>query len=181
MIKVSELTGDYMLDSSASRISFVVPTVLVAKVRGQFDEFEAAARLDGDDPSKSSVLLTIQANSIQTRNERRDDHLRRAFLHAPEHPVITFCSTKVEQKDETHFDVTGDLTIRGVTRPVAVPLELTGADDRPDRPVRIRFAGRATIIRRDWGVKWNAVGEAGGFLVGESVTLELDLAATRRT
>lgn len=173
MTKLSELTGDYLLDSADSRIGFVVPMVLVSKVRGQFDDFEGTARLDGDDPSKSSVQVMIQAKSIQTHNQRRDDHLRKSYLETADHPSVTFTSTKVEQTDETHFDVTGDLTIHGDTLPVTVAFKLMSADE-----LRVRFEGRVTINRRDWGVRWI---EAGGFFVGAGVTLELAVAAVRST
>lgn len=169
MTKLSELTADYLLDSAATRIGFVVPTLLVSKVRGQFDDFEGTARLDGDDPSRSSVQVTVQTKSIQTRNKGRDNHLRKSYLETADHPVMTFTSTKVEQTDETHFDVTGDLTIHGVTKPVTVAFELMSADE-------LRFEGKATINRKDWGVSWF---EAGGFFVGAAVTLELDVAAVR--
>ncbi|WP_020388499.1 YceI family protein [Kribbella catacumbae] len=169
MTKLSELTGDYRLDSAGSRIGFVVPTVLVSKVRGQFDDFDGTARLDGDDPSRSSVKITIQAKSIQTRNTRRDNHLRKSYLETADHPAMTFTSTKVEQTDETHFAVTGDLTIHGDTLPVTVTFELMSADE-------LRFEGKATINRKDWGVSWF---EAGGFFVGAEVTLELEVAAVR--
>lgn len=179
--KLSELTGDYVLDTAHPRIGFVVRQAMVTKVRGQFDEFEGKAHLDGDDPSKSSAQLTIQTKSIQTRIQRRNDHLRRAFLDTDNHPTITFTSTKVEQVDGTNFKVTGDLTIRGVTKPVTVDFELTGAESDPWGDFRVGFEGKVTINRKDWGVSWNAALEGGGVLVGEKVTLELDVAAVRQS
>jgi polyisoprenoid-binding protein YceI len=179
--KLSELTGDYVLDTARTRIGFVVRQAMVTKVHGQFDEFQGSAHLDGDDPSKSSAQLRIHSKSIQTRNERRDDHLRSAFLDIQNHPAITFTSTGVEQASETNFKVTGDLTIRGVTKPVTVNLELTGAENNPSGNFRVGFEGNATINRKDWGVRWNAVLEGGGALVSEKVTLEFDVAAIRQT
>lgn len=178
--KLSELTGDYVLDTARMRIGFAVPLVMVSKVRGQFGELEGSAHLDGDDPSKSSARLTIQAASIQTRNQRRDDHLRSRFLDTGSHPAITFTSTKVEQAGEASFTVTGDLTIRGVTKPVTVNFELAGAGNDPSGSFRARFEGKTTINRKDWGVRWNTALEGGGVLVGEKVTLEFDVAAVRR-
>ena len=173
-IKLGELTGDYRLDTAGSRIGFVVPTAFVAKVRGQFEDCDGTAELDGDDPSNSSVQVTIRTKSIQTNNDRRDDHLRRAFLHVTDHPTITFTSTKVEQQGEAKYEVTGDLTMHGLTKPVTVAFALSRAEGS------IRFAGRLTISRREWGVRWTAAGEAGGFMVGDRVTMELDVAAVRQ-
>jgi polyisoprenoid-binding protein YceI len=154
---------------------------MLTKVRGQFDEFEGSAHLAGDDPSKSSAQLTIQARSIQTRNHRRDDHLCSSFLDTDDHPAITFTSTKVEQVDETNFTVTGDLTIRGVTKPVTRGLPADQCRERPVGQLPAGFGGKVTINRNDWGVSWNAVLEGGGVLVSEKVTLEFDVAAIRQS
>jgi polyisoprenoid-binding protein YceI len=175
--KLSELTGDYILDTARTRIGFVARAI--TKVRGQFDEFEGAAHLDGGDPSTSSAQLTIQAKSIQTRNRRRDDHLRDRFLDSGDHPAITFTSAKVEQVGQTSFKVTGDLAIRGVTKPVTVGFKLTGTENDPEGNLRVGFEGQVTINRKDWGVGWNAALEGGGVLVSNKVTLELDIAAVR--
>lgn len=180
--KLSKLTGDYALDTAHTRIGFVARHAMVTKVHGQFDEFEGSAHLDGDDPSKSSAQLTIQAKSIQTSNQQRDDRLRsNDFLDMDNHPTITFTSTKVEQVDETNYMVTGDLTIRGVTKPVTVDFELVGAENDPWGSFRVGFEGKVTINRKDWGVSWNAALESGGVLVSEKVTLEFDVAAIRQS
>src|SRR5215467_15229906 len=120
MTKLSELTGDYILDTAYTRIGFVARHTIATKVRGQFGEFEGSAHLDGDDPPKSSAQLTIQAKSIQTRTRQRDEALRSKYLDTGNHPAITFTSTKVEQAGDINFTVTGDLTIRSVTKPVTV-------------------------------------------------------------
>ncbi|WP_238448233.1 YceI family protein [Micromonospora sp. 4G55] len=124
---LNELTGDYVLDTTRTRIGFVARHAMGTKVRGQFEEFEGGAHLDGDNPSQSSARLTIQAKSIQTRNRQRDEQLRNTFLGVGEHPALTFASTKVQQSGTTSFKVTGGLTIRGVTKSVTVDFELTGA------------------------------------------------------
>ncbi|CAM5703994.1 YceI family protein [Streptomyces aurantiogriseus] len=174
--QLGELTGDYVLDTAHTRIGFAARAAMITKVRGQFDEFEGSAHLDGDAPSKSTARLTIRTKSVQTRNPKRDDHLRgNDFLDTDGHPAITFTSTRVEQVDETCFKVTGDLTVRGVTRPVTVDFELTGAGNDPRGTVRVGFAGKATINRKDWGVS------GGGGLVGEKVTLQFDIAAIRQS
>ena len=174
---ISELTGDFVVDTAHTRIGFVARHPMATKVSGQFDRFDGRAHLDGDAPSRSSAQLTIQAESIQTRNPQRDNHLRRHFLDVGGHPTITFTSTKVEQVAQASYRLTGDLTIRGVSKSVTVPLELTLAESDP-RNTRVALAGEVTIHRKDWGVSWNAVMD---LLVSDQVTLELDVAAVRRS
>jgi polyisoprenoid-binding protein YceI len=174
--KLSELTGDYVLDPTRTRIGFVVRQVMVMKVRGWYDEFEGYAQLDGDDPSKSSVQLMIQAKSINTGNPRRDKHLSSAFLNTAGHPAISFTSTKVEQVSQANFRITGELSIRSTTKAVVVDFELITAGES-----RVGFEGRATISRKDFGVSWNAVLEGGGAFVGDEVTLEFGVTAIRRS
>ncbi|NGO06736.1 YceI family protein [Streptomyces sp. HC44] len=172
---LGELTGDYTLDSARTRIGFVSRAAMVTKVRGQFDDFEGSARLDGDDPSKSVARLMIRVRSIQTRNQKRDDHLCGGdFLDMDNHPVISFTSTRVEQVDGTNFKVTGDLTVRGMTKPVTVDFRLTGAENDPRGGLRLGFKGKGTLNRKDWGVSW------GGALVSEKVTLDFDIAVLRQ-
>ncbi|MFD9903235.1 YceI family protein [Streptomyces sp. NPDC059063] len=172
-----ELAGDYVLDTAHTRIGFVARHTMGTKVRGQFDAFEGSAHLDGDRPSQSGAQLTIRATSIQTHHQQRDDQLRATFLHTDDHPYITFTSTRVEPSDETHFKVTGDLTLHGVTHPITVDVELTGAEHDPRGFFRVDLKGTATINRKDWGVNWNA---ATAVLVSPKVTLEFDIAAIRR-
>jgi polyisoprenoid-binding protein YceI len=174
------LTGTYSLDPVHSRIGFVARHAMVTKVRGSFNEFDGTGFFDAEEPAKSNVQLTIKAASIDTRNADRDAHLRsNDFLAMDEHPEITFTSTDVERADEEHFRVTGDLTIRGVTRPVTVDFEYTGAAVDPFGNERVGFEGQATINRKDWGVNWNALLDGGGVLVSEKVTLEFEVSAIK--
>ncbi len=169
----SMLTGDYVLDTAHTRIGFVARHTMATKVRGHFEKYEGAVHLDGDDPTRSNVALTIQAESIQTRNKQRDGQLRGNFLDDRNHPVITFTSTKVEQAGESTYEVSGDLTIRGVTKPLTMTFELIAAENEAWGRYRVCFAGGVTINRMDWGVNWNA---ATGLLVKEKVILEFDVA-----
>jgi polyisoprenoid-binding protein YceI len=167
--ELESLTGDYVIDAGHTWISFVARHTMASGVRGQFDEFAGSARLDGGDPSKSRVALTIQASSIQTGNPRRDAQLRAKFLAVDKYPTITFTSREVRQAGRTSFQVTGDLTIRGVTAPVAVDFELTEAENDRRGNLQVRLVGSAAINRKAWGVRWNA---AMG-LVSRTVMLEL--------
>src|SRR3954451_12621388 len=126
------LTGTYTLDPTHTRIGFVARHAMVTKVRGSFNEFQGTAVVDGDNPANSSVRVTIDAASIDTRNAQRDGHLRsNDFLAMDEYPQITFVSTDVEQVGETTFEVSGDLTIKGVTNRITVPFEFEGASQDP--------------------------------------------------
>ena len=126
------LTGDYTLDLAHTRIGFSARHAMVTKVRGQFNEFNGSVSLDAENPANSKVEITIKAASIDTRNADRDAHLRsNDFLAMEEFPEITFRSTHVAQTSDSNYDVTGDLTIRGVSRPVTVNFEFNGGTQDP--------------------------------------------------
>jgi polyisoprenoid-binding protein YceI len=152
---------------------------MVTKVRGGFDSLEGSLHLDVEDPAESSATATIEAASINTHNTQRDTHLRTGdFLDAPNHPQITYRSTHVERSKHGYL-VTGDLTIRGTTKPVTIDFHYAGAVTDPGGDFRVGFEGSTTINRRDWGVAWNAPIEAGGVLVSEKVVLDIQVSAVR--
>ena len=173
-------TGTDAIDPSHSSVGFVARHAMVTKVRGSFNEFEGSGYFDTDKPSNSKLELDIEAASIDTRNADRDGHLRsNDFFDMENYPRIRFVSTSVEQIDEENFRVTGDLTIKGVARAVAVDFEFTGAAVDPFGNNRIGFEGQTTVNRKDWGINWNTALEAGGVLVSEKVTLEFEVSAIR--
>ena len=175
-----ELSGTWTMDSSHTRVGFVARHAMVTKVRGAFNEVEGTATVDGDDLTRSSATVTIKVASIDTRNAQRDEHLRsNDFLAIDEHPEITFVSTQVTPTGPASLDVTGDLTVRGVTRPVTVPFEFEGAATDPFGNLRAGFEGSVSINRKDYGVSWNAALEAGGVLVSDKVTLEFEVSAIK--
>ena len=177
---LSELTGTYALDASHTRIGFVARHAMVTKVRGAFNEFEGTAVLDGDDPSRSTASVTIQAKSIDTRNAQRDEHLRsNDFFAMDEFPTLEFVSTAVRRTGDTEFEVDGDLTIKGTTRPVTIPFTYEGSAKDPFGNTRVGFEGSVVVNRKDWGIEWNAGLETGGVLVGEKVTLEFEVSAVK--
>jgi polyisoprenoid-binding protein YceI len=174
----STLTGRYSIDPSHSRVGFVARHAMVTKVRGSFNEFEGSGYFDAENPAASRLELTIQAASIDTRNADRDAHLRsNDFFDMENHPEIRFVSTAVEQLDADSYRVTGDLTIKGITKPVTVDFEYTGTAVDPYGNQRVGLEGSTTVNRKDWGVSWNAALDAGGVLVGEKVVLEFDVSA----
>jgi polyisoprenoid-binding protein YceI len=177
---LSQLSGTYTLDPAHTEIGFVARHAMVTKVRGSFKTFEGTGVVDASDPSRSTVSVSIDATSIDTRNEQRDGHLRsNDFLAMDEYPTITFTSTAVEQTGPTTVDLTGDLTIKGVTKSVTVPFEFQGAATDPFGNLRIGFEGSTVVNRKDWGITWNAPLEAGGVLVSDKVTLQFDVSAIK--
>jgi polyisoprenoid-binding protein YceI len=174
------ITGTYAIDPAHSRIGFVARHAMVTKVRGSFNEFEGAGYFDAEDPANSRVELTIKAASIDTRNADRDGHLRsNDFFDMASYPEIRFVSTEVAPAGEDAYRVSGDLTIKGVTKPVTVDFEYTGTAVDPFGNTRLGLEGKTTVNRKDWGVNWNAALEAGGVLVSEKVTLEFEVSAIR--
>jgi polyisoprenoid-binding protein YceI len=173
-------TGTYTIDATHSRVGFVARHAMVTKVRGSFNEFAGTGAFDADNPAATHLELTIQAASIDTRNGDRDAHLRsNDFFDMDSYTEIRFVSTAVEQTGDDEFQVTGDLTIKGVTKPVTIDFEYTGTAVDPYGNTRIGLDGKTIVNRKDWGVSWNAALEAGGVLVSEKVTLEFEVSAIR--
>jgi len=176
---IDDISGDYTLDVSHSRLGFVARHAMVTKVRGQFGAFEGTAHIDEKDPAASKVDLTIQVASIETGSADRDGHLKSAdFFDAEKYPTITFTSTKVE-RDGDDWEITGDLTIKDVTKAVTIEFEQTGSAVDPFGNTRVGFEGDVTVNRKDWGLTWNAALETGGVLVSEKIKLEFDVSAIR--
>jgi polyisoprenoid-binding protein YceI len=176
----TDLTGTYTLDPTHTRIGFVARHAMVTKVRGSFNEFEGTAVVDGEDPANSSVRVTIEAKSVDTRNAQRDEHLRtNDFLALEQYPQITFVSTGIRQVGDATFEVTGDLAIKDVTNRITIPFEFEGASQDPFGNQRIGFDGSVIINRKDYGLTWNAALETGGVLVSDKVVLEFEVSAIK--
>ena len=168
--------GIWQLDPVHTMVEFVARHLLT-KVRGRFHEFEGTITIDPQ-PERSSVNVTIKAASLDTKTGDRDQHLRSAdFLDVENHPSITFRSKAVELTGSQSGKVRGDLTIRGVTRPVTLDAEYLGWSVDPWGGKRAAFSASTTINREDFGAKWNMVLEAGGLLVSKDVRIELEVEA----
>ena len=177
----TDVTGTYAIDPTHSRVGFVARHAMVTKVRGSFNEFTGTGFFDPADPSKTNFSLTIEANSIDTRNADRDGHLRtNEFFDMENHPQFTFVSTSVEATGADSFAVTGDLTIKGITNPVTVDFTYEGAAKDPFGNERIGFEGSAVVHRKDFGITFNAPLETGGVLVSEKIHLEFEVSAIRQ-
>jgi len=178
--RVQDIAGTYTLDPSHSRIGFVARHAMIAKVRGAFNEVSGTATIDGANPSASSLEVTIQAGSIDTRDANRDGHLASPdFFDAATYPAISFVATGFEVTGDDTVEVTGDLTIKDVTKSVTVPFEFGGVATDPFGNHRVGFEGQVVVNRKDWGLTWNAALETGGVLVSDKVTLELEVSAVQ--
>ncbi|MCB1291187.1 YceI family protein [Mycolicibacterium sp.] len=177
---LADLTGSWTIDPTHSRVGFVARHAMVTKVRGAFNDFEGRAVVDGADLSGSRVNLFIQAASIDTRNEQRDEHLRsNDFFDMEQYPQITFASTSVTQTGPAALEITGELTVKGITRAVSVPFDFEGMAADPFGNQRAGFEGAVTINRRDYGITWNAALETGGVLVSDKIVLEFEISAIK--
>ena len=170
----------WTIDRTHSAVGFAVRHMVMAKVRGRFTKWDGTIHIDEAAPERSTVQVEIAADSIDTGMADRDAHLRSAdFFDVAAFPAITFESRRVERESEERFRVIGDLTIHGVTREVVLQAEDHGRGTDPWGGRRAGFSARTTIDRRDFGLKWNQLLEAGGVLVGEKVEIELEVQAVR--
>ncbi|MER5490422.1 YceI family protein [Streptomyces sp. NPDC002490] len=176
----TSLTGSYALDPAHTAIGFVARHAMVTNVKGAFDEVSGTLDLDGADPTRSRAVLDIQMASINTGNADRDGHLRSAdFFRIDEFPTMTFRSTRTEHVGGEEFQMIGDLSILGTTRPIALALEFNGAATDPFGNQRVGFEGKAELLRSEWGLTWNAALETGGVLVSDKIKLNFDVSAIR--
>ena len=176
---VDDISGDYTIDAGHSRIGFSARHAMVTTVRGAFKQFEGTATIDTANPAASKVSLTIDPASIDTGVADRDGHLKSGdFFDVESFPAITFVATSVEREDD-EWAITGDLTIKDVTKPITVVFEEAGSARDPFGNLRVGFEGSAVLNRKDWGLTWNAALETGGVLVSEKIKLEFDVSAIK--
>ncbi|MFE9095430.1 YceI family protein [Streptomyces sp. NPDC007264] len=178
---LAALSGDYTVDPAHTTIGFVARHAMVTNVKGSFQTFEGTLHLDGSDPSKSTASIDVTMDSIDTGNSDRDGHLKSAdFFKTDEFPAMTFRSTKAEALGGDDYRITGDLSILGVTKPLAIDLEFNGAAKDPFGNERVGFEGKAEILRSEWGLTWNAALETGGVLVSDKIKLVFDISAIKK-
>jgi polyisoprenoid-binding protein YceI len=167
-------------DLTHSSVNFHVRHLMVSKVHGRFTTWGGTLLLDDDDITRSSVEVTIETASVDTKEEKRDAHLRSAdFLDVEKFPTLTFKSTRIERKNDDELLVTGDLTIAGVTRSAQLAVELGGQVKDPWGGTRAGFSAKTTIHRKDYGLTWNSVLEAGGVVVGDKIEISLEIEAIK--
>ena len=166
----------WFADPAHTDVSFSAKHMMIATVKGRFTNVEASLELDEADFTNSTVEAKIDAASLYTGVDYRDNHLRSAdFILAEQYPHITFQSTRIERTSEDQYNVYGDLTIRGVAKPVVLDATFEGRGLAHDSKEHIGFSARATVNRKDWGLNWNVALETGGVLVGEQVKIAIDL------
>lgn len=171
------MSQTFKIDPAHSSAQFVVKHMMITNVRGAFSNLQGSVDWDAADPGQSKVEVRIDAKTIQTHEPDRDKHLRSAdFLDVEKFPVINFKSTSVKPAGEGELNITGDLNIHGVTKPVVLKVNGPTAETKdPWGNVRIGASGTTKIKRSDFGLTWNAALETGGFLVGDEVKIELEI------
>lgn len=170
----------YSVDKAHSNIGFRIRH-FVTRVRGHFDEFTGTIVRDDANPGNSAVVFEIQTASIDTGQEKRDNHLRSAdFFDAAKYPVIKFVGNRIERLSESSYRVTGNLTMHGFTKAVTLPVEFAGEMNDPFGGVRAGFSTSITLNRKEFGVSWNRVLDNGGAMLGDEVEVEIDLEAVRK-
>jgi polyisoprenoid-binding protein YceI len=169
-------TNKWNIDAAHTSINFSIRHMVVSKVRGRFAKFSGAVNLDDKDLTKSVVEATIEASSIDTGAAQRDAHLQSPdFFDAEKYPQLRFRSTRIEKLRDDRYRVIGDLTIRDVTREISLDVEYGGRAKDPWGNERAGFLAKGSLDRKDFGLGWNQVLEAGGVLVGDRVEIELDV------
>ncbi|WP_208094703.1 YceI family protein [Brevibacterium limosum] len=175
MTETPGITGHWDIDPSHSRLGFSTRHAMVSRVRGAFNDVSGSADI-ADDLADSTAEVIIQTASVDTRSEGRDEHLRSAdFFDVETYPEIRFGSSAIDEVGEGSYIVTGELSIRDMTKTVSVPLELIGVETDPFGNLRAGLEGSRRIDRKDWGVTWNTTLDSGGVLVSDKITLEFEL------
>ena len=180
MTGIANIKGSYVLDPSHSQVGFVARHAMVSKVRGTFNGVVGTAVIDGENPSASSLEVTIDAATVDTRSEGRDAHLSSPdFFDVEKYPQITFVGKDFSIEGDV-VEVTGDLTIKDQTQQLTIPFEFQGAATDPFGNERIGFEGSVVVNRKDFGLTWNAALEAGGVLVSDRIPLEFEVSAIKQ-
>ncbi|GEO25394.1 polyisoprenoid-binding protein [Alicyclobacillus acidoterrestris] len=171
----------WAVDPAHSEIGFSTKHMMFTTVRGSFKKFDATVAADPDDLSTADIEFTIDAASVDTRNEDRDNHLRGAdFFDVENHPTITFKATDIKKTADQEYDMTGLVTIRGVTKPVTFHVVYNGTGKNPWGAEVAGFEATATISRKDFGLTYNAALETGGVLISDQVKLNVEIQASKQ-
>jgi polyisoprenoid-binding protein YceI len=166
----------WTIDTSHSQIQFSVRHMMISNVRGRFENFNGTVELDEQKPEATTVDVKIDVASVNTRDPQRDGHLKSPdFFDAEKYPDLTFVSKKVKQADTSHAQLVGDLTMHGVTHEVTLNVEFNGTAKSPWGTTSAGFSAETKINRKDWGLVWNQTLETGGVLVGEVITISIEL------
>lgn len=174
-------TTKWLLDPAHSELTFKIKHLMISNVTGAFKDFSARVETEETDFSKATISLTAQMNSISTNNEQRDVHLRSAdFFEVEKFPQLKFTSTGIEQTDDESFNLYGNLTIKGVTKPVKLNMEFNGIVKDPQGQEKAGFLVSGKIKRSDWGININVALETGGLMLGEDVRIQSEVQFVRQ-
>ncbi len=166
----------WQIDDAHSAIQFKVRHMMISSVRGVFESFHGTVDLDEANPENTTVDITVDVSSLNTRDKQRDTHLRsNDFFNAETEPDMRFKSTKVERTGDATAKLTGDLTIRGVTHPVTLDVEYQGKAKSPWGTTSVGFTADGKLNRKDWNLNWNQALETGGWLVGDTVEIHAEV------
>lgn len=172
---MSNLNGTWILDTAHSEIGFVARHAMVTKVRGNFEDFDAQVVVDVENPENASATATIRTASVNTGNADRDGHVRgEDFFDVEKFPEMTFTATSFDIRDQKTGTVTGDLTLKGITRPVTLDVEIFGVEEDPFGNTRVGFEASTEINRKDFGIDFQAPLGSGGVLVSEKIQIQID-------
>jgi len=175
-------TTKWTLDSTHSELGFKIRHLMISNVSGYFKDFQVEAVTEGDDFTTVRVRLKADMNSISTNNEQRDAHLRNAdFFETDKYPDLEFVSTSIEKKDASHFVLHGNLTMKGVTKPVALQVEHSGVTKDPWGNYRAGFSVTGKINRSEWGISMNTLLETGNLALGEEVKISSEIELVKET
>ena len=181
LVPAAASASEWDIDGSHSVAAFSVRHLMISNVRGEFSGIKGSVNLDDKDISKSTIEATIDATTINTHEEKRDGHLKSPdFFDVAKYPTLSFKSKKVEKAGKDKYKVLGDLTIHGVTKPVTLNVEASAEQKDPWGNIKRGFEATTKINRKDFGLGWNKALETGGVVVGEEVTITIDIEAMKK-
>jgi polyisoprenoid-binding protein YceI len=171
---------NWKFDTAHSSLNFWVRHLMLSKVHGRFTRWTGSLAFDAEAPESSRVEVEIDVASIDTREPQRDAHLRSAdFFDAEKFPALTFVGTGIERSGDNEYKLTGELTMHGVTKPVSLDVEYIGRSRHPTLGERVGFSAKGALHRKDWGLTYNQILEAGGLALGDKVDLQLEIEVTK--
>jgi polyisoprenoid-binding protein YceI len=171
----------WVIDSAHTEVNFSVRHMMISNVRGQFQKLSGTVEFDEANPAATKVDVQIEAASVNTKDEKRDGHLKSPdFFAADQYPYLTFKSKRVEVKDSNHAHLIGDLTIRDITKEVGLDVEFNGLAKSPWGTTNAGFSAKTSINRKDWGLNWNVALETGGILVGDQINIAIELEVVKQ-
>jgi polyisoprenoid-binding protein YceI len=171
---------NWNFDTVHSSVNFWVRHLMVSKVHGRFTKWSGSLAFDDKAPEASRLSVEIDAASVDTREQQRDGHLKSAdFFDVEKYPTLKFVSTKVEKRDDKDFRLVGDLTMHGVTHPVTLEVEYGGRANHPQMGERLGFSAKGSLNRKDWGLVWNQMLDAGGVALSDKIELHFEIEATK--